>query len=90
MLKKGDKLICYNYIYGEIYHNLNDNMPKEKFVYGQEYEVEGVYPTGYEINGEFFYNDEDKTNMFYWRKFFRSQKDILNKKLKKVQNVKSR
>lgn len=84
MLKKGEKLICYNYYYGAIAHNLNDTIPMEKFAYGEEYEV---YRDGYDINGTFFYNDNDKESEFYWRKFFWSQKDILNKKIKKVKDV---
>ena len=84
MFKVGDKVYCYNYYYGEIGHSLNDISPIQKFVYGQEYKVNCIFQRGYEINGVFFDNDFGKTSTFYWKKFFRSQKELLNKKLQKV------
>lgn len=85
MLKKGEKVVCYNYHYGELPRSLNDNI-NNTFVIGNEYKVVNVYKDGYNINGTFFYSS-DKMNMFYWSNFFWSKKDILNKKLKKIKNV---
>lgn len=83
-MKIGDIVICHNFHYGEILHNLNNSLPMCKFTIYNEYTIDEVYKDGYDINGTFFYDESDKMNTFYWAKFFWSKKNILNKKIKKV------
>ena len=84
MLLRNEKVRLYNIMYGEC-HKLTDNL--DDFVIDDIYEVSEVYETGYLINGAFFDNDSDKRSQFYWKNYFKSERDILNKKLKKLKKL---